>query len=40
MQVEEHYEEGTILACPVCGAEFSLKRLPNGAFRAFPAVQE
>lgn len=40
MQVEEDYEEGTILTCPVCGAEFSLERLPNGAFRALPAIQE
>jgi NAD(P)H-nitrite reductase large subunit len=40
MQIEEDYEEGTTLTCPVCGAEFHLRRLPNGAFRALPAVQE
>jgi 3-phenylpropionate/trans-cinnamate dioxygenase ferredoxin reductase subunit len=34
MQVEEDFDEGTALTCPVCGAEFRLDRMPNGAFRA------
>lgn len=39
MQVEEDYEEGTVLTCPVCGVEFRLNRMPNGAFRAVLAAQ-
>ena len=34
MQVEADHEEGTILSCPACGADFRLERMPNGAFRA------
>ena len=34
IQVEEHHEEGSVVTCPACGADFRLQRMPNGAFRA------
>jgi NAD(P)H-nitrite reductase large subunit len=34
IQVEEQVEEGSVVTCPACGADFSLQRMPNGAFRA------
>ncbi len=37
MQVEEDHDEGSVIACPACGFEFRLKRMPNGVFRAEPA---
>jgi NAD(P)H-nitrite reductase large subunit len=34
IQIEEQVEEGSVVTCPACGADFSLQRMPNGAFRA------
>jgi NAD(P)H-nitrite reductase large subunit len=34
IQVEEHCEEGSVVTCPACGADFRLERMANGAFRA------
>lgn len=34
IQVEEQHEEGSVVTCPACGADFRLQRMPNGAFRA------
>ena len=38
IQVEEGDEEGKTVTCPACGFEFRLERMPNGVFRAMPAV--
>jgi NAD(P)H-nitrite reductase large subunit len=34
IQIEEQVEEGSVVTCPACGVDFSLQRMPNGAFRA------
>jgi NAD(P)H-nitrite reductase large subunit len=34
IQVEEKHEEGSVVTCPACGADFRLERMPNRVFRA------
>jgi NAD(P)H-nitrite reductase large subunit len=34
IQVEEGYQDGSVVTCPACGVDFLLRRMPNGAFQA------
>ena len=36
MQIDDHAKVGTVITCPVCGVDFRVERLANGALHAAP----